>query len=388
MENKILFLRSGSCCYDSTIYFEQCISTELERLGWQTEHVSCPRDQAVSVLKTLYGRCYSVLFDINSVLPGLQDESGAFCMDQINGEVWHYILDHPLYHHDILKCPLKNFHVICLDEKHAEYIRKYYPHICQVICLPLAAKQAQRMIPYPERSQEVLFTGTYTDSDLVLCRAMQQPPEKTAVFRQAVQLLFDESDLTQEEALSRCTNSEDLPLFLQQNYLVDFFLRACLREELLAQFLKQKCPVTVYGHNWERFAEKCRKSIPYAEKYLRIRGEVSYERLPEIYADSKIALNQLPWFKAGMHDRIPLALMNGCVCVTDESTYLEQHFVADEELYFYSLGDMESVPGMVQELLNHPDEAVKTAARGYSCAAGHLGWKKWVEVFLGSRRDM
>lgn len=381
-QHKILFLHSGSFCYNSTAYFEQCIREEFEKLGWQTEHISCPHENAVSILKPFYGKSYDIIFDINSILPCSRDEDGKFCLNRISGQIWHYILDHPFYHHNVLKCPLKNYHVICLDEKHADFIRKNYPHISKVLCLPLAAAQAEQLVSYEKRKHDVLFTGTYTDSELLLYQTMKQPTEKRKIFQQTVQLLLDKPYLTQEEAVSHFVDSQNLGLLLQNNYLIDMYLRACLREELLVQLLKRKVPVFVYGHNWESFMEKCMDSIPDVKRQLHIMGEVSYDKLPDIYADTKIAINQLPWFKAGMHDRIPLALMNGCVCVTDESSYLEKHFLAGEELYFYSLEDMEEAAKIVWELLKDSDTAAKTAARGYSHALKHLSWKKWVKTFL------
>lgn len=381
-QQKILFLQGASFCYDSAVHFERCISAEFEKLGWKAEHIACSPEKAVSILKTFYGESYDIIFDINSILPSLRDQDGEFCLNRIQGQVWHYILDHPFYHHDVLKCRLNNFCVICLDEKHAEFIRKYYPHIKKVLCLPLAAVQAKEQIPYQERKHEVVFTGTYTDSDLILYQTMKQTPEKKKLFEQSVQLLLDEPELTQEEAVACCGNSDNIGLLLKENYLIDMYLRACLREELLVILLKHGISVTVYGHNWEEFLEKCRGRVPEVENYLQITGEVSYGELPDLYADTKIALNQLPWFKAGMHDRIPMALMNGCVCVTDGSLYLEKCFQDGRELYFYSLENMEGAAEIVRGLLKNNDTAAETAMRGYSYAQKKLSWENWIKAFL------
>lgn len=41
-------------------------------------------------------------------------------------------------------------------------------------------------------------------------------------------------------------------------------------------------------------------------------------------ADAKVSLNVMPWFKDGAHDRVFNSILNGAVCVTDPSRYLEE----------------------------------------------------------------
>ena len=54
-----------------------------------------------------------------------------------------------------------------------------------------------------------------------------------------------------------------------------------------------------------------------------------------------MSLNQLPWFKMGMHDRTPLAMINGCVSITDESRYMRERIPDGCGVVYYSLEDME-----------------------------------------------
>jgi hypothetical protein len=409
---RLLFLSADSFCYDSARSFQRSITRELRRRGMEVTELSCPKERAFTVLREIYGQDYDMILDINSVLPAAKDEDGEFCLNHIHGAVWHYILDHPLYHHEVLQCPLQDFSVICLDENHAAFIRRHYPHIKHVLCLPLGAEQSETLIPYDKRTHDVLFTGTYTDSQALLYKATKLPSSERRLFEQVVQLLLEKPCLTQEEAMSIFWDSDDLEEnvlshfsdsdelrdnslsgfsdnrglgFLLQNRMVfvlaDMYLRACTREEALFQTLGRGIPVTVYGHGWEQFAANCKDKIPHVKKLLQIKGEVSYEELPKIYADTKIAWNILPWFKAGMHDRIPMAMMNGCVCVTDENDYLEHHFLEGEQLYFYSLEDMENMTDTVLALLKNPSAAAKTAAKGYRYALKHLSWKHWTDVF-------
>ena len=172
---------------------------------------------------------------------------------------------------------------------------------------------------------------------------------------------------------------------LELNFLADMFIRAVIREELLMEMLRNGIDVDIFGHGWEKFVEKCgnvEKSEGRFKVKINICGEVDYRQLPELYADTKIALNVLPWFKAGQHDRIALAMCNGCVCVTDESTYLEKKFVDGENIFMYSLEDMTGAAMLVRDLLTHPLEAARAAAKGYVCAVSSLSFKKYIEIFI------
>ncbi len=379
-----LFLSCGAICYDSTSYFEQCISQKLREHGWHTEHVCVDKKNPAAGLAPYYGKHFDIIFDVSTILPAAVDADGALCLDKIGGQIWHYVLDHPMYHHSALKCHLQNYNVLCLDEKHMEFIKTHYLHIRSVHMLPLAALAADAQIPYEARTNEILFTGTYTDPDSVLYQAMQQPAELAELFQKTVQLLLDEPELTQEEAICRLlpVRPDRLPEVLQLNYLADIYLQAVIREELIRQLLLHNLPVTIYGHGWEQFAAKQSDAIDGIFQNLHLSGEATYDKMPEIFANSKIALNQTPWFKAGMHDRVPLALQNGCACMTEECPYMKEHLADRQQLYYFSLEDMEGAALLARQLLKDPESASQTAARGYAYAQKYLSWESWVENFM------
>ena len=192
-----------------------------------------------------------------------------------------------MYHHEALVTMDQKFHIVCIDRKHAEYVRTYYPKIGSVHFLPLAADTSKEWIPYDKRKYPVLFTGSYMNSATFLHNAKQCAGIDQPFFEQMVQKLLDRPMLTQSRAV------------------FDMYIRCILREEMLIQLLKFGIDVDVYGHNWELFIEYAKLVVPDGGK-IHYHGEVFYDRLPEIYADSQIVLNILPWFKDGMHDRIPI----------------------------------------------------------------------------------
>lgn len=451
MKKHIIILKKGNVCYGSTSYFAERINEELKKTGISSEIVDINSKEDAERFVQKYERIKEVtdIIDFNTDVFSYifsenyydnynadNDAAGTECAggsvkydrenyifdiknDSSGGDyvkLWHIILDHPLYHNSVLRQPLKNMRVVCLDETHAEYIRKYYSHIKEVIVMPLPADTAKNLVPYNERSRNVLFTGTYTSSEDIVALAMRSGGDSVEIknfqtmhkepaqeFINSMQIFnkmagyllenpcetiekaytFALGDITEEKVLK-----ETAAAFadgLELNFWADMFIRAVIREELLMEMLRNGIDVDIFGHGWEKFVEKCgnvEKSEGRFKGKMNICGEVDYRQLPELYADTKIALNVLPWFKAGQHDRIALAMCNGCVCVTDESTYLEKKFVDGENIFMYSLEDMTGAAMLVRDLLTHPLEAARAAAKGYVCAVSSLSFKKYIEIFI------
>lgn len=451
MKKHIIILKKGNVCYGSTSYFAERINEEFKKTGISSEIVDINSkedaerfvqkyerlkevtdiiDFNTDVFSYIFSENYYDNYNADNDVAGTECAGGSVKYDRENYifdikndssggdyvKLWHIILDHPLYHNSVLKQPLKNMRVVCLDETHAEYIRKYYSHIKEVIVMPLPADTAKSLVPYNERSRNVLFTGTYTSSEDIVALAMRSGGDSVEIknfqimhkesaqeFINSMQIFnkmagyllenpcetiekaytFALGDITDEKVLR-----ETAAAFadgLELNFWADMFIRAVIREELLMEMLRNGIDVDIFGHGWEKFVEKCgnvEKSEVRFKGKINICGEVDYRQLPELYADTKIALNVLPWFKAGQHDRIALAMCNGCVCVTDESIYLEKKFVDGENIFMYSLEDMTGAAMLVRDLLAHPLEAARAAAKGYVCAVSSLSFKKYIEIFI------
>ena len=453
MKKHIIILKKGNVCYGSTSYFAERINEEFKKTGISSEIVDINSkedaerfvqkyerlkevtdiiDFNTDIFSYIFSQNYYDNYNADNDVAGTECAGGSVKYDRENYifdikndssggdyvKLWHIILDHPLYHNSVLRQPLKNMRVVCLDETHAEYIRKYYSHIKEVIVMPLPADTAKSLVPYNERSRDVLFTGTYTSSEDIVALAMRSGGDSVEIknfqtmhkesaqeFINSMQIFnkmagyllenpcetiekaytFALGDITEEKGISfegREATKETAAAFadgLELNFLADMFIRAVIREELLMEMLRNGIDVDIFGHGWEKFVEKCgnvEKSEGRFKGKINICGEVDYRQLPELYADTKIALNVLPWFKAGQHDRIALAMCNGCVCVTDESTYLEKKFVDGENIFMYSLEDMTGAAMLVRDLLAHPLEAARAAA------VSSLSFKKYIEIFI------
>lgn len=461
----ILFLSYKDICYNSTSYFEQRISEELINAGIKVTHLNIPKpakglsgtlaDTAYMLLKPYFNADLDAIIDINTTIPCIK-YNNRYILNNFDIPVWHYILDHPLYHYKALKVQLNNYNVICLDTFHAKLIRESFPHIREVKVIPLSADEysisniskkycqdnmadtnsdsSYNTLSYhkcSKRAVKLLFTSTYTDPVKVALlynksglniqnnninhKDINDNSTKNTLIKDIdndylLNTLLNNPSFTQEKAvqylrsLNILDNSSSTIQYLHNNFLIDVYLQCIIREEIVSTIIKNRIPITIYGHGWDAFADKCDILIPEYTKYLDIRKEVTYNRLPAIYSNARLSLNQMPWFKGGMHDRIPLALMNGCLSLTDASTYLTDvlNIGENEGVYTYSLENIESVPDIIMDILNNtaydncvPEiinslsdkncvleniNSLSDNARAY--AHKHFSWKCWVDKFL------
>ena len=393
---KVLFLYTGDICYNSFYYFEKCLMREMAKKGFLCEHILIEEDREAEGLERLCGRDYDYVIDIGDALPAQKDREGRLYFNRIGGRKIHYILDHPLYHHDVLRNSLENMVCVCIDLKHEEYVRKYYPHIEGVVTLPLASDDYTSPMldlkdetifkrEYLKRERSVVFTGTYTNPEIIKHEADELPKEKKELFFSLVELLLSDPSLTQEEALIRLVGDDGrLPVLLRENFLADVYLRALIREELLLQVLRQAIEVEITGQGWLMFRKKLSLTEPQLERFVKYTSEADYESVGGIYASARLSLNQMPWFKAGMHDRVPLAMRNGCLCMTDSSHYLENvlSLKNKEHVIFYSLEDMQAGAEELKDLLREPEGMAGIAYRGYGLAEKYMTWECHVAKLL------
>ena len=120
---------------------------------------------------------------------------------------------------------------------------------------------------------------------------------------------------------------------------------------------------------------------------LSLYGKGLYGELPKIYNNARLSINQLPWFKAGIHDRTPLALMNGCVSITDGSTYMRREIPMDSGVEYYSLDELEKVGEKIKSLVADVWSMKEKVARGVQYAEDMWSWKHWAEEFEEAAKE-
>lgn len=377
----ILFFQLRNVCYNSYNYFSDSLAKELCSLSQSVEIFSGEKEPLEN-MERYVGQSFDALVDFNSNLPKLKMEDGSYFLDQISAPFYDIILDHPLYHHDMLKHELKDFHVICLDANHKKYIETYYPHIASVHVLPMTGEDiAPDGADFPEKTIDLLFSGSYTPPKEVDAAIEDIPDFMGEITRNLIDKMKKDTSLTQERALTSMLPDLDeiveelFPLHMQACFLADTYIRAWRREELLTALARSGISMTLCGNGW-------RKSPLVKFANVSIIDDMDFKDTFSYFRQAKITLNIMPEFKFGAHDRVYSAMLNHSLCLTDPSILLDEQFQDGKELIFYPADKPGILCETVKELLDHPKKIKEISESGYQKAQAEHTWKNRAKAFL------
>ena len=380
---RFLMFEMKTVCYNSYLYFADALSKSLSALGHEIEMYSSEAGD-YDGLEAYMGQHFDAIIDFNSDLPRALLDDDSYFLNHIDCPFIDIILDHPLYHHDSLKHKLNNFHVICLDENHKNYILKYYPHIKSVSVTPMTGELAfgKELIDwenFDNREYDLLFSGTYTDPVRIERSIHAIPKFLQENVHHLIDMLLADSSLTIEQAVETMSESEiydyiksDVPLHTQSFYLADAYVRALNRKNLVKELDKCEHPLHLFGSLWDELELN----------HAILHREVPFNLSFTLFAKSKISINIMPNFKAGSHDRVFSAQLNGAVSLTDPTASLLKEYTDNKNILYYKLDDMNGLSEIIDTKLKAPEELLKIAQGGYDIAAKNHTWAKIADVVL------
>ncbi|MCR4842114.1 MAG: hypothetical protein K5840_02505 [Eubacterium sp.] len=349
-------------------------------MGWDVTVFDGAKED-LQDLDLLSGQKFDAIIDFNSQMPKLDTTDDEYYLDTIDAPFYDYILDHPMFHHDMLKHELRNFHVICIDEDHVDYIKEWYPHIRSVTMLPLPGTKADEIIPFQKRSIPILFTGTYTDPHMILGLVQNFGRHLKKEMTDLIEILTEDPSKTMEAAFEELIRStgydgESLPDFfptrMHAYFLVETYITAYFRSKAVMNAAAAGIPMTIVGHNWE----KCNPLQ--ALSHVQIKPPVDFDRTFGLMADSQIVFNVMPWFKNGCHDRIMSAALNGAVPMSDRSGWFDGRATHGEDILLYSLEHTEDIPNILSRAFDDMPNLERIAENAQKKAVPH-NWRNRCE---------
>lgn len=305
-------------------------------------------------------------FNNRGFLLGAKDNESLW--DKLNIPCYNLLFDHPMYYFSTLDQSPAQGIIVCEDRNHVEYVKRFYPAVHKSLFLPAGGEEldpGQPKKPVAGRTIDVLFIGSYKYHSGYVYDAVDEVVMDT---------LISNPHVTLEHALENHLRNiqpnlsdEKLKLMIQEHRFVDLNLSSMYRLEIIRALVESGITVSVYGEGWEQ-------TDLIGHPNFDCHATISFTEGIALMEDSKIVLNQLSWFKDGCCERIFNTMLQGAVCVTDDSIYLKEQFADGEDIVFYSLSALEKLPELVSGLLQDPARMQCIADCGYHNASAHHTW--------------
>ncbi len=319
MERKILLVSVNDRSYSSYRYFAKRLAEALEkqgcRIGWC--HVSPDAGQDMQAWSAALSQAQAfhadAVVDFNSFLPKMV-VGGRSLPELFEAPFYNYVLDHPLYHKRALEAELPDCRCICVDGTHEVYIRKNYPKMQSVFTHPLPGSlgvNAEHV--FENRIDRILFCGTYEEPERYLQLMKDLPEAQRRACMELVERILDCPDQSMDSSVT--------PENAGYLFLADAYVRHARRKRILQTLIQEGFSIDLYGNGWEAL-----KPVDMANPDVRIYPSIMYSDYVNKLGTYQIALNIMPGFVEGSHDRITCAMRNRAAVLTDENVYVREHY--------------------------------------------------------------
>lgn len=431
---KLIFFKGG---VETLSFFSRAMADTLEEKGYRIFFYDISgREKDFAHLSKFIKLENTAVITFNFIgLSGegfLDEPAGRSIFVSRKLPVYCIMVDHPLYYHKQLsiyeeylaaashfleESKRMKLTVFCIDREHVEYMKRFYPTI-PAHFLPLAGNlstdrnlpketvnarhsemesqgvnptmnpanptdKAQMnsfdlrstWIPYDTRPYDVAFIANYVALPKLAEHFANQGQEYIDFYYEILKYfkehpsenLTDVFEQFVKREIPKASDEEMAGAFEGMRFL-DLYNRTYYRGKTIKALADGGVKVHVFGKDWDKL------EVKHPENLIMNGGQIDSTGCVEVLRNAKIALNTMPWFKDGAHDRIFTAMLNGAVSLTDSSRYLKERFTDGEELRFYELNRLEELPEIVTDMLNHPKEMQAMAERAYKAVKEKDTW--------------
>lgn len=391
MIKRIVMMEGG---VETLSYFSHQMAGEFQKLGYAVFFYDLKQEESsAGKLRKFIRPRETVLVTFN--FQGLEKEAGVYregigyLWDTYHIPCYNIAADHPYFYDDRLKDLPEKYRHISIDRRQKAYFEEFYPEYVSRGFLPLAgtglrqgedeAKTgkagAQGDAEQAAPCYDVILTGNYTKLSFFEPYINWINEEYAAFYRGIIDDLLEHPACTVEEvALVHCERemgkepNDQLRIALHKMIFIDLYVRNYWRGKAVRTLVNAGIPVHVVGKGWEELGDvrhpECLKLHPQTDSVTCL----------EMLADAKVSLNVMPWFKDGAHDRVFNSILNGAVCVTDPSCYLEEELHEGEGVCYVALQDMDALPEKVKDLLQNDSGRNEIVRRGRAIVEQKHTW--------------
>lgn len=379
MIKKIVMFTRG---IETLWYFSEQMGNEFSRLGYEVFYFDQCREQ--SSLAKLIDFCVpgqtaavSFNFDGCSGEDYFIGPDGSSFFDAMGVTFINIVVDHPFYYHKFLPYLPKNYTQISIDREHEAYLKRFFPDMKRGPFLPLGGTslwEDDTLPTWEDRPIDIVFTGNYTPPSTFEETIQRNGEEYAAFYHDIIDDLIEHPWRSMDEVIIEHLNrdveditQEGIKDMMPNMIFIDLYVRHYFRGEVVRTLAESGLKVYCFGAGW--------KLLPCKNPENIINGDVldSLGCLQQI-SRSKISLNVMPWFKDGAHDRIFNSMLNGAVCVSDGSKYIDEILKDGSDFVEYNLADLSSLPKKIKDVLSNREKWERIVKSGYNNAKTSHTW--------------
>lgn len=300
----------------------------------------------------------------------------SLCVD-----CYDFIVDHPMYYHAALIFPIRQLTFLCVDKYHQKFIQRFYPKVKSIFFPHAGLKADMPVIPFEERSMDLVFTGAYLIDHDIQFHTQGLSSGLKQIWMECFEMLKSHTHFTLEQTIETCLQKKGIEL--SNNDLrdtvrlfrdIDGMLRSYVRAKVVKTLADHDIKMHIFGEGWQYLDCK--------QENLVIHDRIAFDETIPLMADARIVLNIMPWFKAGVHDRVYTAMLNQSVCLTDRSEYIDQTLQDGKNAILFSLDCLEELPVKLRYYMQHPNLLKDIALQGYDKVKDQHTWQNRAFEFI------
>lgn len=369
--------------YDMLAHFADAAAQGLLEAGCRVLPVHFRSPSVHHDLQQALQQRPSFALAFNAIGYDIKDADGRSIYDTFRIPLYAFLVDHPMYHMIRLNEPVQNRRIFCVDPSHLRFMSACYPDD-KASCIPHGGLPSTDPLPdFSTRDIPLLFCGSCYDPASHQ-KELQSLPEKPRRFLQDIQ---DEClanptralwDVAFEHLASLHGNppprvSRELTRALIR---LDQVLIAHRRNQLLTAIQHAGLPLHIYGHHWEQ--------TPYNNvPHFHIHPALDCSAMLHLLRRTRVALNMVPSFPSGTHERVFTAMLHGAVSLTQTGTLIETLFHDGRDILLYDWKNPEAAIERLQPVLNDPHALSRIAHAGTLAAQPHT-WAQRAQRILES----
>lgn len=340
---------------DELVGLGQAVITTNDRYG---DYYTLPKE-------LLLKQVYKAIIGFQS--PALQSET----FQDMKGKRYQIWLDNPTFFVDFLRKTPKHIHFLCQDANYAKLLREHF-NIERAQQFPPAGMIGEET--QQKRIYDLVFIGSY-----IPCIQVNYEDEFLQEF---VRYMHNQVDSTVEQGVCEVWKKLGIP-YEEERFMqtveelgdVCHNLLQMYRHRVVEAILNAGIQLHVFGDSWRNYQGS-------GQENLIIHPKVMAEESLQIWAQAKIGLNIMNGHKAGMTERIANIMLSGACCLSDETSYLKEHFTDGENIALFRADYLDGLVDKIRYLLQNDEVREKIASNGKEKALREHTWRKRTEELL------